>query len=290
MNMPANVELTDEEFGRFRELIYRLAGIHIPPNKRVLVSNRVRRRLRATGIETFASYFRHVTSPDGAAEQALFLDAITTNETYFYRDPHHYEWFADQFLPEITRGAQAGLRSRRLRVWSAACSTGEELYSLILLTLEHPTPMGGWSRTFLGTDLSPSALATAKAATYEERALRLVPKGRRDRFFTREDGPPGRWTLRPEARALATWKSHNLMRPLNVEPFDCIVLKNVLIYFDIASKKVVLANLLRALAPGGYLVVGPTEGVGSLLTIPRIHPWLYRRPAEGGGSAPSARP
>lgn len=281
MNNPA-VELTDEEFHRFNALIYRLSGIRIPGTKRVLVSNRVRRRLKATGIPSFAEYFAFLDSPRGAAEQTAFLDVITTNETYFYRDPHHYQWFADEFLPEAAQAAQAALRPRRLRIWSAACSTGEELYSLILLYLEHQPPFQGWQTTFLGTDLSTAALASARAANYDARALRLVPAPRRERFFTQSTDDDPRWTVNLNARALASWKAHNLLRPLAAEPFDCIVLKNVLIYMDAASKKTVVGHLTRALAPGGYLIVGPTEGVGSILTLPRLKSWLYRRPTDGG--------
>jgi chemotaxis protein methyltransferase CheR len=283
MSTPA-LELTEEEFTRFRELIYRLAGIHVPPTKRVLISNRVRRRLRATGIDGFADYYAFLTSPRGAAEQSGFLDAITTNETYFYRDPQHHDWFAREFLPEVVRAAQARTRSRRLRVWSAASSTGEELYSLIMLYLEHVPSFEGWSSTFLGTDLSTIALASARAGSYDARALRLVPAERRARFFTAAPTAE-RWTIKPEVRALATWKSHNLLRSLDAEPFDCILLKNVLIYFDMASKKQVVANLLRLLAPGGYLVVGPTEGVSTILTLPRLKSWLYRKPAERDAKA-----
>ena len=128
-------ELTGEEYQKFCELIYRVAGIRIADNKRVMVSNRVRRRLRATGIESFSNYYSFITSPAGNGEMPLFLDAITTNETYFFRDSQHYDWLGDGFLPEIAAQAALKKRARNLRIWSAACSTGEEPYSMALKLL-----------------------------------------------------------------------------------------------------------------------------------------------------------
>src|SRR5271165_5342723 len=125
-------ELTDEEFKRFCGLIYRVAGIRIADTKRVLVANRVRRRLRATGIKSFSEYYTFLTSPAGSGEMPQFLDAITTNETYFYRDNQHYAWLGETFLPEIAQEGAQHKRPRSLRIWSAACSTGEEPYSIAL--------------------------------------------------------------------------------------------------------------------------------------------------------------
>jgi chemotaxis protein methyltransferase CheR len=284
MNL-SNVDLTDDEFGRFRDLIYRLAGIRIPITKRVLIANRVRRRLRATGIDRFSDYLAFLNSPSGGTEQPLFLNEITTNETYFFRDPHQYAWFGSTFLPELARAAAAHRHPRSLRVWSAACSTGEELYSLILKYLEAKSLFAGWRGMFLGTDLSGSALAVARSGRYEARALRLVGPELRQRYFRAEpDG--GHWILEAEARALATWKRHNLLLRPPEEPFDCVFLKNVLIYFDGASKRTVIGHVLRALVPGGYLVLGPTEGVAALLTsLTKIHAWLYQKPVEPRSSA-----
>jgi chemotaxis protein methyltransferase CheR len=273
------VELTEEEFERFRGLIYRVAGIRIPATKRVLVTNRLRRRLRATGIGTFAAYYAHLTSGAGNGELPLFLDAITTNETYFFRDPHHFEWLGATFLPEVARQARLRLRGRGLRVWSAACATGEELYSIALKIRAQRALLAGWTITLLGTDISGAALDAARAGSYDARALRLIPPDERSSYFD-HDPPTGRWTLKPELRALTTWKLHNLLHPLRQEPFDCIFLKNVLIYFDPASKQVVVRHLLASLAKGGYLVVGPTEGVYDMLgSLVKHKTWLYQRPA-----------
>lgn len=281
-----DAELSDADFAQFRELIYRLAGIRIPETKRVLIKNRVGRRLKATGIGGYSAYYAHITSPPGAAELPQFLDAITTNETYFDRDPAQYAWFQETFLPELAEAGHARLRPRRLRIWSAACSTGEEVYSIALRLHEERARLAGWDVSVLGTDLSGEALQAARQASYDARAVRLLTPERRRRGFD-FDPATQRWTVKPEIRALATWKSHNLIKPLSEPPFDCIFLKNVLIYFDAASKQVVVRNLLRVLAPGGYLVAGLTEGVYALLDpLVRLQPWLYRKPEHDAASVP----
>ena len=137
----------------------------------------------------------------------------------------------------------------------------------------------GWSLRILGTDLSGAVLEAARAGSYDARALRLILAEERPAHFD-HDPATGRWTLKPEVRAMVTWRLHNLLHPIRGGPFDCIFLKNVLIYFDPESKQAVVRHLLAALAKGGYLVVGPTEGVYDLLgSLTRHKTWLYQRPA-----------
>jgi chemotaxis protein methyltransferase CheR len=282
-------ELSERDFHRFRELIYRHAGIRIPETKRVLIANRVRRRLRATGIASFNEYYAQLTGPKGSVELTQFLDAITTNETYFDRDPAQYAWFQQTFLPEVGEAGRSGRRPRRLRVWSAACSTGEELYSIAMRVHEERARFPGWEIYLLGTDLSSEALEAARAGSYDARAVRLISPERRARAFD-HDPATQRYRVKAEIRGLATWKSHNLLKPSPEKPFDCIFLKNVLIYFDTASKQTVVRNLIRVLAPGGYLVAGLTEGVSALLDpLIRIKPWLYRKPETGPQESPHAQ-
>jgi chemotaxis protein methyltransferase CheR len=272
-----HVELTDGEYQKYCELIYRVAGIRIADNKRVMVSNRVRRRLRATGISSFAEYYAFLTSPAGPGEMPLFLDAITTNETYFLRDTQNYEWLGDAFLPEIIQQALLRKRPKTLRIWSAACSTGEEPYSVALQVLAKKPLFAGWRTTILGTDLSGAVLNAARAGSYDARAIRLIEPVQRTAFFD-ELPAAERWTVKPEVKALVTWKQHNLLFPLKEDPFDCIFLKNVLIYFDTESKQSVVKNVINAMAKGGYLVIGPTEGIYTMLdSLTKLKPWLYQR-------------
>ena len=272
-------ELTEEEFAKFRALIYRVAGISIPTTKRVMISNRLRRRLRATGIATFGAYYNHLTAANlGNGEMPLFLDEITTNETYFFRDPQHYQWLGETFLPEIAAQARLHKRPKSLRVWSAACATGEEPYSIALKVLGQKPPLAGWKINILGTDLSGAALATARAGSYDARAVHLVSPADKALYFD-HDPAAQRWVIKPEARALTSWKCHNLLKPPPEEAFDCIFIKNVLIYFDLESKQEVVRHLLGAMARGGYLVVGPTEGIYNMLgSLIKHKTWLYQRP------------
>ena len=192
--MPMNhVELTEAEYQKYCELIYRVAGIRIADNKRVMVSNRVRRRLRATGISTFTEYHTFLTSAAGSTEMPLFLDAITTNETYFFRDMQNYDWLGDTFLPEIIHQAQLRKRPKTLRIWSAACSTGEEAYSIALKLVTKKQLLPGWRTTILGTDLSGAVLNAAQAGSYDARAIRLIEPGQRASYFDTDPANGAGW-------------------------------------------------------------------------------------------------
>jgi chemotaxis protein methyltransferase CheR len=271
--------LSESEFERFRVLIYRLSGIRVQPTKQVLVANRLRRRLKETGIAGYDAYYRFLNSPEGREEVARFLDAITTNETYFLRDPSQFEWLGGPLLDEIFSDAAHGRHPKRLRVWSAAASSGEELYTIAMILREHASRVGGWKLDLLGTDLSGGMLDAARAGVYDQRALRLVDAKRRETFFRQVPLDTTRWEVVPELKKMTRWKKHNLMFPLvGEEPFDVIFLKNVLIYFDNESKTRVLKNVLAALRPGGYLVVGPTDAVARFLEdTKRERPWLFRK-------------
>ncbi|MFO0911153.1 MAG: protein-glutamate O-methyltransferase CheR [Isosphaeraceae bacterium] len=273
-------ELTPDEYDRFCALIYKVAGNKSPATKRVMMANRLRRRLRATEIGTFAEYYAHLTSPAGAVEMPRFLDEITTNETYFYRDVHHFDWLTESFFPEVLQAGRLRRRPKTLRIWSAAASTGEELYSIALRFAPFRTQFKDWDVTLLGTDLSGAVLATARAGSYDDRAMRLVGLEDRKRYFDRDEATQ-RWVLKDEIRKLPRWKIHNLLTPVRDAPFDCVFIKNVLIYFDLTSKQTVVKHLIQSLAPGGYLVVGPTEGIYSMLgALEKVKPWLYRRRAD----------
>ncbi|MFM7315511.1 MAG: CheR family methyltransferase [bacterium] len=271
--------MNEQEFERFRTLIYQLAGIRVAPTKQILISNRLRRRLKETGISNFENYYRHLTSPAGKAEVAFFLDAITTNETYFFRDLSQFEWLGGPFLKEMTQAVAKGTHTRRLRVWSAASSSGEELYTISIVLREHSDQIGGWRLELLGTDLSQQVLDPARNGIYEERALRLVTAARRSAYFQQDAGTAGKWKVKADIRALSRWKRHNLMNPLvGEEPFDVVFLKNVLIYFDNDSKEKVLRNVVASIRPGGFLVVGPTDSVSKHLSqMTRERPWLFRK-------------
>jgi chemotaxis protein methyltransferase CheR len=270
-------ELTSTEFRSFQEFIYKMSGIRIPDSKRTLLSNRVRRRLKAGGFNDFQSYFKHLTSTLGLSELTGFLDAVTTNETFFFRTEKHFEWFSSEFINEMVQQARNGQRCRQLRIWSAACSTGEEPYSIAICLAENQLRLRDWKLEIVATDLSEDALESARHGIYKERAVQSLDEKRRRRHFIKlKDEPP--WQIKPDLRGMVTFRRHNLMTPLPGSAFDCIFIRNVLIYFDRQSKQKVVENLVGAMAEGGYLVVGPSEGIYDMLQdLTKHSAFLYQK-------------
>jgi chemotaxis protein methyltransferase CheR len=257
-------QLTPRQFERFCDFIYEKSGIRIDARKVSLLSNRIRRRLKAGEFADFDAYYRHLTSRQGAHELEHFLDAITTNETSFFRSPSHFTWFQSKFLAEAVAAQRAGKRSRTLRIWSAGCATGAEAYTIAICLAESRFMLRDWSITILGTDISERVLRHAREGIFPARALEAISERQRRRYF-QTCGDTDLWEVRPQLREMVQFQNHNLMTPLNQPPCDCIFIRNVLIYFDRDSKLAVVANLIRALAPDGYLVVGPSEGIYDML-------------------------
>jgi len=270
-------ELTVAEFRVFQELIYQNSGIRFPKMKRYLLSNRIRRRLKANGITTFQEYLALLNSFRGGVEMTSFLDVITTNETFFFRTQPHFDWFRCEFLPEMLSLVRSVGHSKRIRVWSAACSTGEEPYSLAICLAEKAWTLRSVNLHILGTDISEDALDKAREAVFNERDLKLISHSQLRRFFQKQKDASG-WRLRETIRELVEFRKHNLMRRLAVPPFDCIFIRNVLIYFDRESKQTVVHHLIQSLAVGGYLVVGPSEGIHDLLgELKQCKTFLYQK-------------
>jgi len=199
--VPDPEKLSPPQFDRFREFIYRQSGIRMDATKTTLVSNRIRRRLRAGEFPDFDAYYRHLVSPQGVAEIEQFLDAITTNETHFFRTPAHFEWFKGEFLSQLVLDCRRGQRPPGLRVWSAACSTGEEPYSLAICDAENSLKMKDWQISVVGTDISEAALKEARLAVYRQRSLEQVTPVQLRRYFdAQSDGQS--WVVRPQVKAL----------------------------------------------------------------------------------------
>ena len=174
-------------------------------------------------------------------------------------------------------GAAAVNQPHSVRVWSAACSSGEEVYSLAICLSENLLKLRGWQISVLGTDISEGVLRQARAANYKASALEEVSESQRRRYFEpAEDAQT--WRVRQPVRDMVEFRRHNLMEPLKETPFDCIFIRNVLIYFDRDSKKIVIKNLLDSLGQGGYLVVGPSEGIYDMLEpLVKRSTFLYQK-------------
>lgn len=269
------MELTSAQFHRFQELIYSVTGIRVPDSKIVLLSNRLRRRAKTVDLASFDDYFRLVDEDRKGPEFTQFLNAVTTNETFFFRTEKHFEWFQSDFMNERVLLARKG-GAKSLRVWSAACSTGEEVYSLAICVARNLLRLRNWNLEIIGTDLSEDVLQSARMGTYGSRSMEAVPDTQKRRYFTQASADS--WTVRPSLKEFVTFQPHNLMTPMRLPPFDCIFIRNVLIYFDRESKQQVVQHLINALVPGGYLVVGPSEGIYDMLGNLKKHStFLYQK-------------
>jgi chemotaxis protein methyltransferase CheR len=270
-------QVTDVELRLFAELIYERTGIRVCQRKKILLSNRLRRRLRQTGIGRFGQYYKHLRqlAPDDA-EWDAFLQEITTHETCLFRDKQQWDWLRDEFMPEWFGERNAG-HSQLPRIWSAACSTGDEAVTAACCAAAVAPADLLKNVSIWGTDIGADAIAQANAGVYGRRAMRFVPDDYRRRFFTKIDDAES-WRTKPPLRRILVFQRHNLMDPMPGRTFDVVILKNVLIYFDAASKRIVLNHIRAALRVGGYLVSSATENVGEFLReFARLRPWLYRK-------------
>ena len=272
-------QVTDAQLAQYAELIYRRTGIRVPPQKKTLLSNRLRRRLQATGIRSFAAYYKHLSElHPHDSEWDAFLQEITTHETYLFRDEGQWRWFRESYLAQSAAEARSGKRQRSLRIWSAACSTGDEAFTAACCIADRLPSYQQWNVRILGTDIGIGAVEQARRGVFGERAMRLVPDAYKKRYFVKAKDSE-LWQARSVLTEMVSFRQHNLLDPLRERPFDLVFLKNVLIYFAPDSKKRVMDNLLPAIRPGGLLVAGPAEGVADLVKDSvRLQPWLYQRP------------
>ncbi len=271
-------QVTDAELRDFAELIYQRTGIHVSPQKKMLLSNRLRRRLRETEIEDFTEYYKYLKRlKDTDPEWDAFLQEITTHETYLFRDESQWNWFRTVYLAARAAESPAAGGKRELRIWSAACSTGDEPYTAACCIAAALPNLAQWNIRILGTDIGIGALEQAEAGIFGERSMHLVPEDYRRRFFRK--APKAQvWQARPELASMLGFKQHNLMAPLKEKPFDIVFLKNVLIYFDAASKRTVMNNVRAVIRPGGLLVAGAAEGITEIVKDwKRLQPWLYQK-------------
>jgi chemotaxis protein methyltransferase CheR len=284
----AVAEPTDREFQKLRDLVLEHAGIQLNDSKKPLVYGRLARRVRELQLDSFGEYYRRVIEDD--QELVHFLDRITTNETHFFRERHHFVHLADTVVPSWIRAADAGAREKSVHVWSAGCSTGEEPYS-IAMTLLDRLPKAGWSIDILATDLSTRVLDVARGATWPVDRATGIPQGFLHEFMLRGIG-----SRHGFVRAGARLRSCVRVQRLNLnddsyppgELFDLVFCRNVLIYFQSARRQRVLARLVGRLAPEGQLFVGHAESVQGLHERLRcVSPTVYAR--VPGAPPPAAR-
>ena len=249
---------SEEDFLALRTLVKSLTGINLTDQKRELVYGRLTRRLRALHLRSFAEY-RDLLGRDGR-ELTELCNAITTNLTAFFREPHHFQYVREHLLEPRARDVRD---SRRLRIWSGGCSTGEEPYSIamtVLETLPHPER---WDVRILATDLDSEVLDRARRGVYPPERTASLSRERLERFFTeRREGRTLCHQVTPEVAALVTFKQLNLMHPLPMKgPLDVIFCRNVVIYFDKDTQRELFARFCRLQRPGDLLFLGHSESL-----------------------------
>lgn len=268
-----DIQLTDKDLTFIRALIYKQAGISISPHKRALITGRLDKRVRALGFTRYAEYIDYIQRRNTDRQEIQhIIDALTTNETYFFREPKHFTFLESRVLP-----AQVNSGKTDLRVWSCACSSGEEPYS-IAMTLSDDYRLNRWH--ILATDLNTQVLDVARAGIYPMARAEKIPPEFLKKYCLKGIGKnDGKFIINKNLRHRIEYKQLNLNTdfPRDVGKFDVIFLRNVMIYFDLETKKKLCAKLINCLVPGGYLIIGHSESLNGVTDALSVEaPSIYR--------------
>jgi chemotaxis protein methyltransferase CheR len=272
--------LTEEEFRRLCEYLYRRTGMIFTESKRYFVERRVSERITATRSGSFASYFARLrTDVGGEIEQ--FVNAFTVNETYFYREEHQLQCLTTDLLALAIRRKERG---EAIRIWSAPCSTGEEPYSVAMWLLENWPLVDEYEIEIIGSDIDTAVLEQARAGVFGRRALMRLTPHLVEKYFTQLSEE--KWQILDDLRDSVRFSSVNIVAPEQTRPFgrfDVIFCRNVLIYFDDASRRMAAENLFENLLPGGFICLGHTESMSRISPLFEVRRFadaiVYQRPA-----------
>ena len=273
--------LREREFAAFQAFIYKEAGIYLSAVKQALLVGRLSRRIRELGLDSFAAYYERVIDPRYPDERVELINSICTHETHFFREPRQFEYLETVVLPRWRAQAEAGERPKRIRAWSAGCSSGEEPFSIGMCLLAACPPSAGWSVEVLATDVSTRVLDRARRAVWPLERSRHIPSDYLKRFMLRGQGDHShQMKAGPELRAVVTFSHLNLHDAAYRLPntFDLVFCRNVLIYFDAASKEHVIQRLLSRMSPDGLLFLGHAETLSGVQTSPApraVMPTIY---------------
>lgn len=262
------VGLTDEEFRELRDFIYENSGIYITDTKKYLVENRLQRRLKEKKLGSFSDYVYLIKYAGNGTELSELMNAITTNETYFFREPQHFDIIISKVLPAFIEQGR-----KRIRIWSAACSTGEEPYTMAILLREKRFP--GVRFEIYGSDICNNALESARKGVYSSYSVRNLPQNLLKKYFTEEKGF---YHLNDEIKTTVRFMKINLVSKEEMKAIrnmDIILCRNVLIYFDEKAKKVAVSGLYDSLTPEGVLIVGASETLHNVTRA--FKPEVYNR-------------
>jgi chemotaxis protein methyltransferase CheR len=279
--------VTEQEFILIRQFVEARTGIVIGPDKRYLVETRLEPVARMLGFGSLSVLASRLVTADQTLEQAV-IDAMTTNETLFFRDTVPFQLFEQIMLPNLLKRRSA---ERKLRIWSAACSTGQEAYSLAMILQDWSSRMPGFTTEIIGTDVSAKALAQARNGVFSQfEAQRGLPVQKLLKHFAKAGND---WQIEEKLRDAVSFRQHNLLKPFRqLGAFDIIFCRNAMIYFSDATRKDLLARIADSLAPDGYLVLGGVETVFGLSADLAPHAerrGLYVRTASEEAQQPGKR-
>jgi len=277
------IELTDEEFRLLASFIYEHAGIFFDDSNRFLLESRLQNRLKEHHFDSFLKYYHYLLyHQDRIFELNAMIDIITTNETYFFREKNQLDAFAEEILPEL---AERKAREKRLRIWSAGCSTGEEPYTLAMLCRKSGLFDHRWDVDIIGTDISQRVLKTARKAVFSQLSFRATEESALARYFNKTED--GKYVLDDSIRSMVHFGHLNLMDDKMmglIRECDIIMCRNVIIYFDKNAKAKVINSFFRKLVPGGYLLLGHSESLMNITTVFKLkhltRVLVYQKPGE----------
>jgi chemotaxis protein methyltransferase CheR len=263
--------ITDQEFALFQRLIYKIAGINLSDAKKVLLVGRLQKRLRHHMLDSFSEYYRMLSAGKHPEELQIMVDLLTTNETYFFREPKHFDFVRDEVLPKRRAGGT-------FRVWSAASSTGEEAYTLAMLLAEN---LSGSAWEIVGSDISTQVLEKARRGHYPIERNEGIPPAFLTKYCRKGvRSQAGTFLISSELRSRVSFHHINLTLPVEADigKFDVIFLRNVMIYFDMETKRKVVGNLLPRLHTGGYFIIGHSETLNGISDgLHQVRPTIYQK-------------
>ena len=271
-----NVPMNDREYREIAVFVHKTAGINLMEGKKDLVRTRLNKRMRQLAMTDFRTYINHIMRDETGEEIIFLLVALSTNLTSFFREPQHFRFMADTYLPLLERQRKTQ-NSRRLRIWSAACSSGEEPYTIAMVVMEkNPYFAQGGDFKILATDLSTKVLGMAQQGLYGPERVKDIPPLLVSRYFNKTESGRGEpmYQIAGALRRLIAFRRLNLMEPLPFKnPLDLIFCRNVMIYFDKETISDLVEKYYRILAPGGYLFIGHSESLSGFK-----HPFKYVAP------------
>ncbi len=269
---PDKVTITDQEFGQLRRILFDEAGISLADSKKTLVLGRLAKRLRITGHASFTSYLRQIVGGD-AAERRVMIDLLTTNETSFFREPKHFDLLREHVMARPRRDAP-------FNVWSAACSSGEEPYTIAMILMDALGGNAPWE--IVATDISTRVLERARTGHYAlERAANIPPNYLKKFCLKGVREQEGTFLIDNSLRARVRFMHLNLIEPFpdNIGPFDVIFLRNVMIYFETDTKRKIVEAMIPKLRQDGYFLIGHSESLNGVTDkLKAQRPSVYRKP------------